>query len=836
MRRYWRLWIMALLAAFLFSFPAYAGEKAAEPEMIYPTGLEPLPENIPDPRVEEDADGIQPYNGTVPYSGTETELFLELEGKMKTALLEGEPELNVTDMNIDAADYKIYRLVYFSPYLSNGIDLDCYYNPLTNTYTRVEIENPMSLEETKAYCLSIDSDVSEIMQQVSDEMDDETKALRIHDYFVYEYEYDNDNLLADTLPEDSFRSGGIIRNKIGVCQAYAYAYSYIMNKMGLECHVTGSDPMNHAWNILKLNGSYYHVDCTWDDPVYDRLGRVGHEFFLLSDYEILYGRAQGHYGWDLLIDCDDNRYDDYYWTDIISQIILDGSSMYYIKNERDADGRIDHGFIFCQESYGAPRKLKDLGEWTDWDAPDQYYWPGAYSGLFLQDGELYYNTATELRKMSVDGSSDVRICEDVSDTEEGYLYGSRKHGDQLEYTLCTSPQFEEKAARFHVPVPFSIAPSQIILGTDSMKLGVGKSKTISYKLVPAGASSQIQWTSDNTNVAGVDANGEVTGRAEGTAKITALTGNGKTAVCTVNVSREKYKVTFDANGGTVLAETREIELGNTYGTMPVPVRAGYQFAGWFTHSVNGSEKTEGDQVREKDHTLYAHWKANTYLVRYDKNGGSGGSMTDTVCKYGGSVILRPNAYTKPGYHFAGWAETPGGSVAYQDQAIVRNLTTVDGGIKTLYAKWTPARYKITYKLGGGKNNKKNPSGYYITSSKISLKNPTRKGCIFKGWYSDSKYKKKVSAIQAGSTGNKTLYAKWSVKKYKITYKLKGGKNHKKNPKTYQVTRKTISLKKPVRKGYTFKGWYSDSKYKKKVTKIKKGSTGNKVLYARWSRS
>lgn len=90
-------------------------------------------------------------------------------------------------------------------------------------------------------------------------------------------------------------------------------------------------------------------------------------------------------------------------------------------------------------------------------------------------------------------------------------------------------------------------------------------------------------------------------------------------------------------------------------------------------------------------------------------------------------------------------------------------------------------------------------------------------------------------IQAGSTGNKTLYAKWSVKKYKITYKLKGGKNHKKNPKTYQVTTKTISLKKPVRKGYTFKGWYSDSKYKKKVTKIKKGSTGNKVLYARWSR-
>ena len=43
------------------------------------------------------------------------------------------------------------------------------------------------------------------------------------------------------------------------------------------------------------------------------------------------------------------------------------------------------------------------------------------------------------------------------------------------------------------------------------------------------------------------------------------------------------------------------------------------------------------------------------------------------------------------------------------------------------------------------------------------------------------------------------------------------------------------MKNPVRKGYTFKGWYSDPKYKKKVTKIAAGSTGSRKLYARWVR-
>lgn len=71
-----------------------------------------------------------------------------------------------------------------------------------------------------------------------------------------------------------------------------------------------------------------------------------------------------------------------------------------------------------------------------------------------------------------------------------------------------------------------------------------------------------------------------------------------------------------------------------------------------------------------------------------------------------------------------------------------------------------AKYGIKYNLNGGKNNAKNPACYYQTSKTIKLANPTRKGYTFKGWYADKQCKKKVTFIKKGSTGKKTLYAKW----------------------------------------------------------------------------
>ena len=224
-----------------------------------------------------------------------------------------------------------------------------------------------------------------------------------------------------------------------------------------------------------------------------------------------------------------------------------------------------------------------------------------------------------------------------------------------------------------------------------------------------------------------------------------------------------------------------------------------------------------------------------YKIKFDGNGATKGEMSTRLCAANEEQCL-DNSYQKKGYTFAGWnTQADGKGTLYEENACVKNLTKNADEVVTLYAQWKVKKYQITYKLNGGKNNKKNPETYKITSKTIKLAKPTRKGYVFKGWYSDKKCTKKVTSIEKGSTGKVTLYAKWAKEKYTITYKLNGGKNHKKNPKTYTVTSKTIRLANPSRKGYVFKGWYSDKKCTKKVTSIKKGSTGKITLYAKWKK-
>ena len=152
-------------------------------------------------------------------------------------------------------------------------------------------------------------------------------------------------------------------------------------------------------------------------------------------------------------------------------------------------------------------------------------------------------------------------------------------------------------------------------------------------------------------------------------------------------------------------------------------------------------------------------------------------------------------------------------------------------------------YKITYKLGKGTNNSRNPEYYY--NEKVNLKAASKKGYTFKGWYTDSKYTKKITTIAKSSKKNLTVYAKWekvvvkkgtvkkvtalSGKKAKVTLQKVPGvdgyeivystdKNFKKNVKKETVTRTSKILSK-LTKGQT---------YYVKVRAYKKDSTGAKV--------
>lgn len=286
-------------------------------------------------------------------------------------------------MKLPVSKYKLHNLEDFSPYFSNGIEISAWYRG--DYYVYLKITNTMTLEETKAYFSEVDKKLAEVKQIFTDDLSEAEKALALYDYLVYECEYDYDNLVNGTVPRDSYKSGGILMKGTGVCQAYAYAYMYIMNSIGIECYATISNVMNHVWNIIKIDGSYYHVDCTWGDPIPDRMGVINHEYFLLSDSLI---QEREHSGWDLTkYVCNSTKYDHAYWENISSQIITVGDYTYYIQG----------GSIQKRDNTNQTvTELKYLGRWYVWESSS--YWIGSFSGLFLYDNELYYNTSKEIRK------------------------------------------------------------------------------------------------------------------------------------------------------------------------------------------------------------------------------------------------------------------------------------------------------------------------------------------------------------------------------------------------------------------------------------------------------
>ena len=117
-------------------------------------------------------------------------------------------------------------------------------------------------------------------------------------------------------------------------------------------------------------------------------------------------------------------------------------------------------------------------------------------------------------------------------------------------------------------------------------------------------------------------------------------------------------------------------------------------------------------------------------------------------------------------------------------------------------------YKITYKLNKGKNNASNPSTYY--GKKVTLKNPSRKGYAFAGWYTDAKFKKKITSISSSAKSDYILYAKWT--KVKVA---KASLTSAKNSKSKQILLKYKKVS--GAKGYEI-SYSTDKKFKKAVTK------------------
>ncbi len=236
-----------------------------------------------------------------------------------------------------------------------------------------------------------------------------------------------------------------------------------------------------------------------------------------------------------------------------------------------------------------------------------------------------------------------------------------------------------------------------------------------------------------------------------------------TTTTNIMTTNRAFEINFDSNGGDQVNIITAFPGANI--TLPEPIKAGYTFAGWYQDASLTTIFTSATMPGE-DLTLYAKWQAVTYDINYVLNAGKNGNNPDTYTYTIETANILLNSPTKTGYAFAGWYD----NTDFTGDAITLIPTGSTGDI-TLYAKWQIETYDINYVLNSGINGD-NPNTYTIETANIPLDAPTKTGYAFAGWYDNLSFTgDAISQIPTGSTGDITLYAKWTINQYYITYNI-----------------------------------------------------------------
>ncbi len=311
------------------------------------------------------------------------------------------------------------QFFYLDPYV------ECQYDQDSFIIYSMELHYLYSLETAETMKKEIDKKVSQIMDMAGKLQSDLEKILYIHDYLALNCSYDVE------LSRDSYNIYGCLINRRAVCQGYALASKYLFDLLNIPCNFVNSDPMNHGWTLVELDGSWYHMDPTWDDPLPDMLGRVRHQNFLKSDAAM---RANGYSGWDADKTADNTKYDEYFWNTVSTAFIALDDGLFYISN----DGVLMKWNAQTNQTQQLP---STQGKWFYWGNPSVYY-TEYYANLVQANGLLYYNTDTKIYSIKPDGTDNKAVFELPKDAQ-GYIYGIQFIDGELVYALKTSPTAEE---------------------------------------------------------------------------------------------------------------------------------------------------------------------------------------------------------------------------------------------------------------------------------------------------------------------------------------------------------------------------------------------------------
>ena len=374
-----------------------------------------------------------------------------------------------------------------------------------------------------------------------------------------------------------------------------------------------------------------------------------------------------------------------------------------------------------------------------------------------------------------------------------------------------------------------------------------------------------------------------TGFTDPTAKTVAVKADGSLVVV-YNYTRNSYTINFDAQGGTVTPPSITAKYGAAI-TLPTPTKAGYGFEGWY----NGSKVFHDATMGAKNLTLTAQWAAGkiTYTVNhYQQNVDGNGytvfntisgtadmdsKITPDVNTYEGftspasatTITIKADSkenvvnyyYTRNQYTVTwnlGIGSADGqsyttGSVYYGAEVKApvpaktgytfkwnaEPVTTMPAKNLTYTAIWTANTYKVSFNANGGtvESGKVTDRTVAYDATYGTLAVLSKTGYTFDGWYDDNTKVTAETVMQ--KTGDHTLTAKFTPVTYTLTFNNVVA-SEQSNPETYTVE-DAFALTAPAsRIGFTFEGWFDNADLEgKAITKIEKGTTGNKTYYAKW---
>ena len=252
-------------------------------------------------------------------------------------------KVNIKDLNLDK-DLVLSTLADLNARVEGGeaiSKLSCYYSRDTGLAVAIGLEY-CTAQDVAAMQVKLDQLVDQANTLCQTNLE---KVFYVHEWLVQNIAYDREHLSDDVQDDHNLR--GALLEGTAVCDGYAKTYALTLRKLGITGVLVTSKDIGHAWNMVELDGNWYQVDCTWDDPVdgSDQLGYCMHKHLLCTTKEMNTNHNDDgddsvafdleNLGTQNIVNlATDDTYENTWWKDKRSAIFPCGGDWYYASGER----------------------------------------------------------------------------------------------------------------------------------------------------------------------------------------------------------------------------------------------------------------------------------------------------------------------------------------------------------------------------------------------------------------------------------------------------------------------------------------------------------------------